>query len=343
MESQSSRSLVSRAEPWMALALCAAVAVAGAMEYLVHNQLAYAERFAPDWLPFAAAGLAAAGIMRWNGYPLWLRFQGVLRWSGLLLMVWAASGLPLDLLRLVPGLMPPGVDWPGLGARALALAAAVVLAHLALARPATPASTRPATWYGYAAFVLALPYPVIRTWWALGGTVGLMWPGAAGQGFAPWLACIPWLLAAALSLLLVPTWRWMPRRLLLAAGWSATAVVAMIGPAACLALVTKLIAGDTDLEGIANWVPGLFYGSWLLWAIAAGAATRSYQLRSAAPRSPRARGRFSLSVMKRIMKAGGRNSTDGGDLNTLGKRPSQLAPDADVSMPGREVVAGGDG
>lgn len=284
MESQSSRSLASRAEPWMALAFCAAVSVARAMEYLVHDQPAYAESFAPDWLPFAAAGLAAAGIMRWNDRPLWLRFQGVLRWSGLLLMVWAANGLPLDLLRLVPGLMPSGVDWPGLATRTLALAAAVVLAHLALARPAAPASNRPAAWYGYAAFVLALPYPFLRTLWVLGGTLGLMWPGAAGHGFAPWLACIPWLLAAALSLLLVPTWRWMPRRLLLAAGWSATAVVAMIGPAACLSLVTKLIAGDPGLEveGIANWVPGLFYGSWLLWAIAAGAATRSYQLRSAA-------------------------------------------------------------
>ncbi|MGE5846364.1 MAG: hypothetical protein ACM34O_06540 [Ignavibacteria bacterium] len=32
---------------------------------------------------------------------------------------------------------------------------------------------------------------------------------------------------------------------------------------------------------MATWVPCLFYGSWLLWAITAGAATRSYQIRSA--------------------------------------------------------------
>ena len=106
---------------------------------------------------------------------------------------------------------------------------------------------------------------------------------------------VPWLLAAALSLLLVSTWRWMPRRLLLAAGWSATAIVATIGPAACWALVTKLAAsGDLGMRGIATWVPCLFYGSWLLWAIAAGAATRSYQLRGAplrtsSPSAPRAR------------------------------------------------------
>ena len=162
MESQSNHSPGSRAEPWIALALCAAVLAAGALEHLVRNRPADAGTFAPDWLPLAAAGLAAAGIMRLNGRPLWLRIRRALLWSGLLLMVWAANGLPLDLLRLTP-LIPLGVDWPGLATKTLALAAAVVLARLALARPAAPASTRAATWYGYAAFVLALPYPVLRT------------------------------------------------------------------------------------------------------------------------------------------------------------------------------------
>jgi hypothetical protein len=286
METQSSHSVGGRAEPWIALALCAAVLAARALEQLVRHRPPYAASFAPYWLPLAAVGLAAAGIMRLNGRPQWLRVQRALLWSGLLLMVWAANGLPLDLLRLTP-LIPLPVDWPGLATRTLAFAAAVMLARLALAHPAAPTSAPAATWYGYAAFVLALPYPVLRTSWALGGTLGLDRPGAAGQGWLPWLACIPWLLAAALSLLLVPTWRWMPRRLLLAAGWFATAFVALIGPAACWALVTKLVVGGGPglrEHGIATWVPGLFYGSWLLWAIAAGAATRSYQLRSAALR-----------------------------------------------------------
>jgi len=127
----------------------------------------------------------------------------------------------------------------------------VVLARLAwLARP--PGIHRPATWYGYAAFALALPYPVLRTSWALGGRSGSCGP-ARRDGWAPWLACIPWLLAAALSLLLVPTWRWMPRRLLLAAGWFATAVVAMVGPAACWSLVSKLVVGgDLGLSKLAS-------------------------------------------------------------------------------------------
>jgi hypothetical protein len=58
----------------------------------------------------------------------------------------------------------------------------------------------------------------------------------------------------------------------------------MVGPAACRSLVSAwLRRADLGLSGIATWVPALFAGSWLLWASAAGAATRSYQLRSAVP------------------------------------------------------------
>ena len=279
MESRNSLTLGSRVERWMALVLCAAVLTAAALEQLVRHRPVLAAKV---WIPLVATALVA-GILRLNG-PRWSRIQRALCWSALLLMVWIAQGLPFDLLRLTPLMPRGGGDWPRLATKALALVAAVVLARLALARPAAPA--RVAAWYGYAALVLALPYPVLRTSWALGGTLGLAWPGAAGHGWLPWLACIPWLLAAILSLLLIPTWRWMPRRLLLTAGWFATAIVGLIGPAACWALITKLAAGgDLGLKGIATWVPGLFYASWLLWAVAAGAATRSYQLRSAALRT----------------------------------------------------------
>jgi hypothetical protein len=294
MESRWSRSSVSRAEPLIALALSAAVLVGGVLEQFVRDRPAYAESFAPHWLPLAAAGLAAAGIvMRFSGRPRLPRLGRALSWGGLLLLLWTASGLPLDLLRvaslIVPGLMPPGVDWPGLATRALSLAALVVLARLVLARRASPASAgearsaHPVCWYGYAAFALALPYPALKTWWALGGSFGLRWPGADGLAgsLALWLPAVPWLLAAALSLLLASPPRRVPRRLLLVAGWSATVVVAMVGPAACWSLVSGLIGGDADFGGIAGWVFALFYGSWFLWAMAAGAATRSYQLRSA--------------------------------------------------------------
>jgi MFS transporter, DHA1 family, inner membrane transport protein len=285
MDSHDTRTPDSKALRWTALALCAAVLVAGAVQPLMPIVPSYTRAFAPDGIAVAAAVLAAAGIVRLNGRARWPRVHLALLWSGLLLMVWAASGLPLDLLRLTP-LMPFPVDWPGLVTKSLALATAVALARLALARPATAPTARPATWYGYAAFVLALPYPVLRTLWALGSTIGLARPGAGGQGWAPWLIGIPWMLAAAMSLLLVRTPRWMPRWLLLTAGWTATAIVGMIGPAACWALVSAWLSGGGSGPGdIATWVFGLFYGSWLLFAIAAGAATRAYQLRSARAQS----------------------------------------------------------
>jgi hypothetical protein len=275
----------SRLETWIALVLCAGVLAAGVVVLLLPDRPAYAGSFAPVWLPLAAGAVAIAGIvLRLRDRLRWPRLGRALSWSGLLLLLWTASGLPIDLLRVaslvIPGLMPPGVDWAGLTTRALALAALLVLARLALARPAVPA--RAASWYGYAALALALPYPILKTWWALGGNLGLRWPGADGLAgsFALWLPAVPWLLAAALSLLLVRTPRRLPRRLMLVAGWSATVVVAMIGPVACWSLVSGLIDGDADFGAMYGWVFGLFYGSWLLWAIAAGAATRSYQLRT---------------------------------------------------------------
>ena len=295
MELRSRQSLRSRVEPWIGLAICAAVVVGWAIQQLVPNQPDAVQAFAaPDWLPLAAAAFAAAAIVPINGSAPWLHLRQALCWVALLLMVWAANGLPFDLLtaaglighRAANGAMVLStVYWPGLATRGFAVAAALVLARLALARPAAPASTRPAAWYGYAAFVLALPYPVLRLHWAVGGTLGLMAPGAAGEGWEPLLIAIPWAMAAVLSLFLVSPPPWMPRRLLLAAGWSATAIVAMIGPAAIWAFVSALASGgDTGSGDIAVWVFGLFYGSWFLWAIAGGAATRSYQLRSAPPR-----------------------------------------------------------
>lgn len=270
----------SKTEQWIALSLCAAVLAAGTLEHIIRSEPTYASIFAPDWIAFAAAVFAGAGVIQWSPIRLF-RLRRALLWIGLLLMVWTANGLPFDLLRMTP-LMPFSVDWSGMATRTLAFASIVVLARIALTRPANAPSKQAASWYGYAAFLLALPYPVLRTCWALGGMIGLSIPGAGGVGFIPWLACIPWLMAAILSLLLVSKSSRLPRRFLLVAGWTATAIVAMIGPAACWAMISALISGNVQgIKGMAFWVPCLFYSSWFLWAIAAGAATRSYQLRSA--------------------------------------------------------------
>jgi hypothetical protein len=269
------------AEHGVALALIAAVLICSALARLGSGRPLDVTALARLFMPLAAAGFAAAAVLVVDRPWRSRRAQNVLLWSGVLLMGWIANGLPFDLLRLA-GLIPLPVDGPALATKAFALVTAIVLTHLAMTRPAEVRRARPATWYGYAAFVLALPYPVLRTCWALGGTPGLHWAGAAGEGWAPWLLAIPWLAAAGLSLLLVPTWRWLPRWLLLTAGWSATAIVGLIGPVASWVFFSTLAAGGPmKTRGIALWVFGLFYGSWLLWAIAAGAATRSYQVRTA--------------------------------------------------------------
>jgi len=76
MEFQSRHSLSIRTDPRIALALCAAVLLSWVTELLVHNRPAYAEAFAPEWLPIAAAGITAAGILRLNTHPQWLRILG---------------------------------------------------------------------------------------------------------------------------------------------------------------------------------------------------------------------------------------------------------------------------
>lgn len=266
------------------LALCVGVLLGSVIQRLLADLPDYARIFAPGWLALAAAVFAAAGLMLQARSPWSSRLQTSIRWIGLLLMVWAANGLPLDWLR-VAGLIPGGVDWPGLATRTTALAAVIVLGYLMLQGSSTSATAR-AAWYGYAAFGLALPYPILRLHWAFGGTLGLLRPGAAGEGFAPLLIAIPFVLGAILSLLLVSPRRWIPRWALLAAGWSATALLGMVGPAGTWAFVSMLAnGGGADNGGIAIWVFGLFYGSWLLWAIAAGVATRSYQLRTATLRT----------------------------------------------------------
>jgi hypothetical protein len=289
MEPRRMRFVVRTVDLWAGLALCAAVAIGSAVQQLVPDE-GDVRAFAPGWLPLVAAAIAAAGIMPLERWPRWPAVQQTARWTGLLLMVWAANGLPLDLLAaagLIGHKTADGtivlstVYWPGLATRAFALATAVLLARHTLARPVSEGSVRAATWCGYAAFLLALPYPVLRVHWALGGMLGLESPGAGGEGWEPLLLAIPWMAAAALSLLLVSPRHRLPRRPLLAVGWLATGIVAMIGPAAFWSIVTALASGeDTTSGGIEFWVFGLFYCSWFLWAIAGAAATRSYQVRT---------------------------------------------------------------
>jgi hypothetical protein len=266
----------------IALILCAMVLISGILSHFFGNQPQNITSQSPYWIPIFAAALAASGIMRFAIPPLWLRVQRAVFSIGFLLMVWVANGLLFDLIHLTTFLPGGKVDLGGMMTRIFALSAVIMMARLILSLQQSSASVYKSTWYGYAAFILALPYPVLRICWAFGGTIGITFQGAAGTGFAPLLFAIPWILATILSLFLASPPVWMPRRLLLTAGWCATVIVSIIGPAACWSIVYQFLTDTVQgPDGMKLWVPCLFYSSWLLWAIAAGAATLSYQFRSA--------------------------------------------------------------
>ena len=152
--------------------------------------------------------------------------RAALRWTGLLLMVWAASGLPFDLLtaaglvghRTAAGeIVLSTVYWPALATRAFALAALIVLARLTLGQPAGPASTRPPAGRRRGVCARAAlprsPGPL-----GAGRDARATSPGGAGVGWEPLLIVIPWALAAVLSLLLASPPRRMPRRMVTGGG-----------------------------------------------------------------------------------------------------------------------------
>ena len=269
-------------ESWFAVALCITVMGAWAIQNFIF--IDHSKPSSPVWLPPTASMLAILGIMGLS--TAWEQLWRAIYMIGLLFMIWAANKLLFDFLTMTGTFgdpttgQPARVDWPGMISRLTAFAAAVVLARNVLKVPAAGSRT-PASWYGYAAFILALPYPLLRVIWAFGGTLGITRPGAAGEGFQPLIIAIPWILAAILSLLLVSPRKWIHRRLLLFAGWTATAIVASIGPAAFWSVIKILTSGDNMTKGDINfWFFSLFYTSWFLWAIAGFAATRSYQLRT---------------------------------------------------------------
>jgi hypothetical protein len=276
-------------ERWIGLALCAVLGVAWAAGRTSPDAPAGGPVFAPAWLGLVAAAVGGAGLLPVRGAAT-RRPQAALRWLGLLLLVWAANGLPFDALTAAGLIGRPTASgelvvatvwWPGLVTRAVALGTAIVVGHIAFARPASPPSHARLAGWALAAFVLAMPYPVLRLHWALGGPIGLVSPGAAGEGFEPLVIAIPWVAAAILSLVLAADRPGPGRGLVVAAGWIAAAVVATIGPAALWSIVRAVADGTaTRQDGIEPWVFALFYGSWFLWAVAGGAATRAYQLRT---------------------------------------------------------------
>jgi hypothetical protein len=302
-----------RVRAWVGLDACAATLAALALKSMLPGlpgEWDYTAGFAPAWAAATAATLGAVAVLLMVAWP---RLRVVPRrvvlaagWTACVLLVWGAAGIVFDLLRAaavlgIPG-MPPIVDWLGLLTRATALAASVLLAAATVswqrafrdgcARCGRVASagTRPTAWLGYTAVVLAFPYPLLKLYWALGGTLAV--PGGDIAGHPAIGESIMLVGGAALSLALVQRWgriipgwvpvvagRPVPRRLPLAAGWCVSGLLVTMGALAVFGSITQalgLVAGPARGEGNA-WVVWMVYGSWLLYGLALGGATWAYQ------------------------------------------------------------------
>lgn len=150
-----------------------------------------------------------------------------------------------------------------------------------------PRPARSAAWAAYAACALALLYAAVSFYWALGGTVGVDTLGgtveetarAGGpEGTALGLAAgVLKLAGGLLALALVRPWGGvLPRRLLLAAAWAASAVLCLYGGAVVVA-GALVLAGVVDPSGPVDrtalrWHVFLWDLWFLVWGILLGVA-----------------------------------------------------------------------
>jgi hypothetical protein len=170
------------------------------------------------------------------------------------------------------------------------------------ARPDTGATvTAPTTakrspalaWTGYAACAWAVLFAALSFYWAAGGTAGVEMNAPAitrpvlardpGWIAILWITGALKLVAGLLALALVRPWgRLLPRWLLLGAGWTAFAIMALYEGAASLLqhalMVTGAIATPAGLgETSARWHLFLWDPWWLLGGLLVGLAIWQYQ------------------------------------------------------------------
>jgi hypothetical protein len=277
-----------------AIAMCAVtlpVSVVRALFFALPSDHDYMRGGAPWWITAGAATLGALAALVMTSRVARRNLRGPVLAAALIscaLLLWSAAGLVFDLLRVaavlgIPGL-PPFVDWFGMASRAASLAAAVTLS---LATVFFQSQTiaghglrRYSPWFGYVAALLSIPYPALKIYWSLGGTVG--WNGGSTREPAVGETAMLVMLVV-LSLALTQNWgRSISRPFLLIAGYSAAVPLISMGALVAFGTVAQLL-------GIVNgpirfrwseWIVYYTYVDWLLLGLALGAATWAYQRRT---------------------------------------------------------------
>ena len=296
---------------WAALGACAVTLLAVILKPLFPDSPEYTKGFAPMWVTAFAAIIGVIALLLSMG---WTRVRLVPRllvlisaWSASILLIWSSAGIVFDALRTaavigIPGL-PPVVDWSGFVSRAISLTGATLLAMVTISfqrvsrgacvacgqGPLIKRKIRSNAWLGYAAFILSFPYPLLKIYWSLGGT---LWGGQNFGHYSAFGEILVFGASALLSLALVQRWgrifpRWVPffagkkvpRWIFIIGGWIAACMTAPMGLLAIFGASMQALGladGPVRLDGNGLMV-SMVYGGWLLLGIALGGATWVYQ------------------------------------------------------------------
>ncbi|MCK2240701.1 MULTISPECIES: hypothetical protein [unclassified Crossiella] len=265
-----------------ALAALALALTGSLLRPLLPGSQSYQQVFVPGWLVPAAAALGALALFG--------RFRTLTGALSCVLLLWAGSGLPLDGFRMffwATGI-PAGdfalVDWPGVLSRGTALLAlGTLLLALLRTRRTEPGDQRR---LGHAALALAMPYPALKLYWSLGGTLALP---ADGTNTVPLGEVLAFAAAAALGHALVQPWgHRLPRPLLLLGGALAAATLISQGSMPIFAALSTALGGPAlpfDTGSPAALIVLAVYLSWVLLGVVLGAATLGFTDRTRTPRS----------------------------------------------------------
>jgi hypothetical protein len=274
------------------------VAAAGAAMVVLATQasdemLSYSVGVVPVVVPWLAAilsiALAALGLSERHATSA---AASVLAGAVIVLTAWAVVMLPFDLLRIV-GLVPLPLSGWGMTLRLLLLVAgagAVVpvlraqRAHQdrcqACRRVLPGRLDRLPRWPAVVAVIFALPYPVLRVVWAMGGTFGTTGEPLDLDPALAWGVVVVGLMLVAFTLLLLvgkgPLWA---RALFGLGGLLAGMGLTVIGGLAA-ALTLSLLAteglGSSQGDHLMTWTFLIVYGSWLVAGLAVMAASWRY-------------------------------------------------------------------
>jgi hypothetical protein len=278
----------------LALPASGAAVVAVVISAALPEKVYYDKGAAPAWVPLLAAALAICAVTL-AGRSASRRTVLIAGWAATVLFLWSAGGVVLDGFRAfywatgIPAGDFAQVDWPGALRRFVSLVAVAAVGAGTLSFQRTtangcrscgrPARERPTAWLGYTAFAVNFPYPALKLYWSLGGSIGR--PVPYSEGF-PAMELAGLVAGALLSLALVQRWgRRLPRRLVLAP--------ALLGTAALISMAALMVFGTTtQLLGITDGpvdfsdtrallMVGAVYVSWLVFGLALGGSALAYQ------------------------------------------------------------------